>query len=487
MSRIHHLDTVVAPVVLSGATVLTFLGTALLLVLGLWTYSSWSRLRHIPGPSSAGFSRWWMFRSSISGNMHLALKDAVDKYGKYINRKSPGDSTKASRAKSKARTLRNAGPLARIGPNTLVTNDPDVLRKMWAVRSPYKKGPFYQAVRFNPDRDNLISMRDDDDHRVLRSKMAAGYAGKDVDSLEAVIDKGISAFICLVERRYVSDLSGFRPMDLARKVQYAALDIIGLLSLGERFGFTDEDTDVHQYIKILEESMPVMITLTIFPTLAKVLQSRLCRRLMPSERDKIGLGVFIGVAKQIVADRLASGNPYRGDMLGSFLAHGLTRKEAEGEMLLQIVAGSDTTATAVRTTMLYMLSSPTVYGRLAAEVRAWAAEKQQQQGPSCSSLPATNAECLALPYLQAVIKEGMRMHPPVAGLMGVMATWELIFKYGKWQCLGKPVALIEINKLFVELLRRYDFSLVDAAQPMKSANAGIFLQSGLMVKITRAQ
>ncbi|KAL8346870.1 hypothetical protein RB598_000642 [Gaeumannomyces tritici] len=525
MSRIYHLDTVV-PLALSGATVLALLGTALLLVLALWTYSSWSRLRHIPGPPSAGLSKWWMFRSSISGNMHLALKDVVDKYG----------------------------PLARIGPNTLVTNDPDVLRKLWAVRSPYKKGPFYQAVRFNPDRDNLISMRDDDEHRVLRSKMAAGYAGKDVDSLEAVIDKGISAFIRLVERRYVSEPGSFRPMDLARKVQYAALDIIGLLSLGERFGFTDEDTDVHQYIKILEESMPVMITLTVFPTLAKVLQSRLCRRLMPSERDKIGLGVFIGVAKQIVTDRLASGNPCRGDMLGSFLAHGLTREEAEGEMLLQIVAGSDTTATAVRTTMLYMLSSPNVYGRLTAEVRAWAAEKQQQQQqqqqhqlpqqPPCSSPPATNAECLALPYLQAVIKEGMRMHPPVAGLMGVMvppggdvlcglgvpggtevgwsvfalqrredvygddagcfrperwleadggrlrameATWDLIFKYGKWQCLGKPVALIEINKLFVELLRRYDFALVDAAQPMKSANAGIFLQSGLIVKITRAQ
>lgn len=88
MSRIYHIDTV-APVVLSGATVLTWLGTALLLVLGLWTYSSWSRLRHIPGPSSAGLSKWWMFRSSISGNMHLALKDAVDKYGKY-QPKGPG-------------------------------------------------------------------------------------------------------------------------------------------------------------------------------------------------------------------------------------------------------------------------------------------------------------------------------------------------------------------------------------------------------------
>ena len=54
-----------------------------------------------------------------------------------------------------------------------------------------------------------------------------------------------------------------------------------------------------------------------------------------------------------MTDRLASANPYRRDMLGSFLAHGLTREEAQGELLLQIVAGSDTTATAIRMTMLY--------------------------------------------------------------------------------------------------------------------------------------
>ena len=47
---------------------------------------------------------------------------------------------------------------------------------MWAVRSPYKKGEFYDAVRFDPTRDNLISMRDDDRHNELRAKMAAGVS-----------------------------------------------------------------------------------------------------------------------------------------------------------------------------------------------------------------------------------------------------------------------------------------------------------------------
>lgn len=76
--------------------------------------------------------------------------------------------------------LLDPGHLVRIGPNQLVTDDPDVLRHLWAVRSPYKKGPFYEAVRFNPERDNLVSLRDDQAHAVLRAKMAAGVRWSDL-------------------------------------------------------------------------------------------------------------------------------------------------------------------------------------------------------------------------------------------------------------------------------------------------------------------
>jgi len=120
----------------------------------------------------------------------------------------------------------------------------------------------------------------------------------------------------------------------------------------------------------------------------------------------------------------------------------------------------------------------------------------------------TDAEARRMPYLQAVIKEGLRMFPPVAGLMakevpkggdtfkgtffpegtrigycawGVVrwpevwgsdahefrperwleaspeklremdGTVELVFGYGRWQCLGRNVAFIELNKVFVEV------------------------------------
>ena len=82
-------------------------------------------------------------------------------------------------------------------------------------------------------------------------------------------------------------------MDLAQKVQYLTLDVITSLAFGKSFGYTDLDVDVYSYIAITEDSMRVMMILSLFPWLAKLLQSRLFRRLLPSEHDKVGLGAII--------------------------------------------------------------------------------------------------------------------------------------------------------------------------------------------------
>lgn len=150
--------------------------------------------------------------------------------------------------------------------------------------------------------------------------------------------------------------------------------------------------------------------------------------------------------------------------------------------------------------MLHVVANPRAYNKLRAE----AATTQY----SSDIIPDSIAR--DLPYLQAVIKEGLRIFPPVAGLMAKEAppqgdTWkgmvipggtrigygawgifrredlwgkdagefrperwldsspdklkemesalDLIFSYGKWQCLGRPVALMELNKVYVEVSR----------------------------------
>ena len=75
------------------------------------------------------------------------------------------------------------------------------------------------------------------------------------------------------------------------------------------------------------------------------------------------------------------------------------------------MAGSDAVATAVRATVLYIITNPRVYQRLQAEI-----DTAEQSG--CIASPVIrDSEARSLPYLQARIKEGLRIFPPGTGLL----------------------------------------------------------------------
>jgi len=195
-------------------------------------------------------------------------------------------------------------------------------------------------------------------------------------------------------------------------------------------------------------------------------------------------------------------------MMASFIAHGLNETDLIAESLLQILAGADTTATAIRATMLHVMTHPIVYEKLQAEI------DQAVKNGRISTPIIRETEAHELKYLQAVIREGLRVWPPVTGLLskvvpesgdeveidgknmfipgGTKIGWcvwgitmnkeifgedadmfrperwliddserltrmnktvDLVFGYGKYQCLGRPVALMELNKVFVEVMK----------------------------------
>jgi cytochrome P450 len=161
------------------------------------------------------------------------------------------------------------------------------------------------------------------------------------------------------------------------------------------------------------------------------------------------------------------------------------------------LTGSDTIATAIRVTLLYLSTNPRVLSKFLDEIAA--------HSPSS---PITEPEAKAMPYLQAIIKEGLRLWPPSSALVTKTAppqgdtfnglfipggtdvgssvwgvfrnkkfwgedanefrperwfgledgrrkemddTMGLIFGFGKYTCLGKGVAMLELNKVFVEV------------------------------------
>lgn len=169
------------------------------------------------------------------------------------------------------------------------------------------------------------------------------------------------------------------------------------------------------------------------------------------------------------------------------------------------MAGSDSTATTLRITLFYIMSNPPVWRKLQASI-----DEIAKQNSSTVFIPESvlrNA-----PYLQAVIKEGLRMWPPLTGDRRKVApaqgwqvgnkfipggtevgqcVWGLrrdtktfgvdselfrperwleaepeqvkkmeaatftVFGNGRHTCLGKTIAFIELNKVITEVSFHY--------------------------------
>lgn len=230
------------------------------------------------------------------------------------------------------------------------------------------------------------------------------------------------------------------------------------------------------------------------------------------------------MAKVAVEKRYSAAESNQLDMPAAFKRDGLTKDEAETESVFQMwgpyahcvfladyerrLAGTDTTATALRGIFLYLTTMPAALNQLRAEfLKHNLLATENAKVPNTEILPNDKLE--SLPYLSACIREGLRLHPPATGylekqapvggdtlpdgrhvpegtglaynawgimrsravfgddadlfwperwlevepekLLAMKRSWELGFSSGKWRCLGEDVALTEINKVVAEV------------------------------------
>ncbi|CAK7211600.1 hypothetical protein SCUCBS95973_001170 [Sporothrix curviconia] len=344
------------------------------------------RLSAFPGPRLATFSYGWMMRTAFGGRMWETYYRATLKYGSVV----------------------------RIGPGELLTSDPALIRRLSATRQPqYRRSDWYNPNRLDPYEHSMFSLRDDVAHDRLKARTAAAYAGRENPALEAEVDTVLKQLIDVIRTRYIAGATSgepSKPLDLAVLSQYFTLDSITKVAFGQAFGFLEREEDVHSYLKSISGIAPIMQMSSEVPFLNGIITSPFMLKLGgPKVTDKNGIGCMMGVAREIVAERFVPDAKDRRDMLGAFVRNGLTQRECETEALFQIIAGSDTTATAIRMTLLYIMTTPRVHARLRAEVDAAFGDLADDQ-------IVPNADAETLPYLQAVVLEGLRMHPPFVGL-----------------------------------------------------------------------
>lgn len=468
---------------------------------------SWYRLRHIPGPFLAKFSYLFLAYVQQSGRQYYIFRDEYTKYG----------------------------PLVRVGPNELSTSDPNVLRKMTSARAQYTRDDWYTGGRWNPYAHNMFTTTDTKTHDDIKSKMAIGYGDKN-SALEPGVDEQVTTFVRLIKEKY---LNGAKLLDFGTLTSYFTMDVITKAGFGEAFGYLEKEEDLFDFLAGVRDNWQFMgITLDV-PWIRNIFYSPFLLKLIgPKTTDEKGLGRLMKVGHDVIEKRLAKEKDTQADdMLGSFLAHGLTPEQCENEALFMIVAGSETTASVIRVTVLHIMSAPRVYNRLKQEI------KEALKDGRVTHQPIRIEESKRLPFLQAVIYEGLRMRPPAPGLYAkvvpaggdtlcgkfvpegtaigmntsamladtslfgedanlfrperflevddarraeMQRDVELIFGTGRWMCAGKPVAFMELNKIFFELFRSFDLQLAHPMKPWDSLSWSVWVDENMHLKATEA-
>jgi cytochrome P450 len=220
-----------------------------------------------------------------------------------------------------------------------------------------------------------------------------------IDALRALVPAFSSSAEATVQRM----LSAARgaPIDVMNEMQHATLDVIVETILGgvdPDFGHERMAKTVSDYIETMGK--PDMLDMFGAPGW------------LPRPWGAKGRRAANGLKKSAVAAierRRASGVDHR-DLLGLLLAardpetgRGLSDVELRDNVVTFIGAGHETTALTLTYSLYLIANAPEVQEKLVQEVRE-----------VCGDKPIDAAMVDAMPYHEQVIKEAMRLYPPVA-------------------------------------------------------------------------
>jgi cytochrome P450 len=182
------------------------------------------------------------------------------------------------------------GPLARIGPNDIITTDISLIHRIQAARSPYSRSNWYRGFRLAPGIDNVLSQTNDKLHTNRRAQLSPGFSLK---NQEAIIDSHVTKLTALVRTKYVSNEKEIKLMDLAQKVQFFALDVVMDIATGSPFEDLVHDEDRYEYLKSTADSLPAIAMVSSVPWVGKILQSKWISPLISPSASEYGIGKMV--------------------------------------------------------------------------------------------------------------------------------------------------------------------------------------------------
>ncbi|KAK4235242.1 hypothetical protein C8A03DRAFT_17988 [Achaetomium macrosporum] len=302
------------------------------------------------------------------------------------------------------------GDVVRVAPNRLSFTHPDAWRDIRGHRKhgqgEHGKDPVFYAM----SRQNILGSSRDE-HARFRRILSHGFSAKSMQDQQPLITRYVDLLMRRLKERTTDQTSGGRKrkeavVNLVAWFNFTTFDVIGDLAFGEPFGCL-EQSDYHPWVgAILEgiEQFGMWLTLQWYlPGGAALLKKLSPWRYIGSPVDaqtdlaheRIQKRLRAGASRPDFVEAMATAKSDDGRML--------TNKEMASNGRLLVLAGSETTATALSGAAYFLATHPEAQRKLAEEVRSSFASEDDIDLFSANRLT----------YMLAVLDEAMRVFPPV--------------------------------------------------------------------------
>ncbi|KAJ1300380.1 hypothetical protein OPQ81_005199 [Rhizoctonia solani] len=356
------------------------------------------------------------------------------------------------------------GPFVRLGPNHISIADPDALEIVYGHGSGLMKSEFYGMFQNGPNRD-VFNTSDKVEHSKKRKRLANIFSPQNVIAFEPRVRSHIRQlcaqwdFRCKEATHGTSGVNWTARNGKAQRAHpttcdpriefsYLAFDIIGDLALGSPFGLIQAQKDSSLSIESVDASgeplrgtveIPVVKTISragvtimtvgVFPSWArkflrllpwnilgffdllnlfKLSTTSVDARLKRGPRKDMEDGKqSIDLIDKLLEARNEDGKP-------------LSFNELCAEAVLLLIAGSDTTSNTLSSLCYHLAISPEIQRKLQAELDRHIPYLSSDESGNKGELIVPPYDAVAeyddiknLPYLNACVKEALRLHSTV--------------------------------------------------------------------------
>ncbi|KAI0876291.1 cytochrome P450 [Hypoxylon argillaceum] len=282
------------------------------------------------------------------------------------------------------------GRVYREAPNRLMFNSLTAIQDIY-INSNITKGAAYRHLG-SPPKQNIFNVRDNAEHRRKRKVIGQVVSDRSLRAFYPIMSSQVDIFL----QQLLQSSRRPKTVNMTTACNRLGIDVVGYMAFGCALKTQTEATN-----RLIPETMFNGIYLNnvyyTWPSLA---------RLSPIARwlGKKKVAVFSQAVAKMISERTSQQVDSKPDFYAAVTGdEGLHPSELWGEALFFVLAGGSTVATAICGSLFHLSWHPSIYARLASEIReTFSSGRDIQPGPTLSS-------CV---YLRAVIDESLRMTPP---------------------------------------------------------------------------